>query len=82
MRNCPSNNRVRPSGDPRSDPVEMTGIGASAGDIAVRKQSPRPGLRVSEKAEREFFSSAAVEGVVARGFLLGHHPHALARART
>jgi hypothetical protein len=72
MRNCPSNNSLRPAGDPRSDPGEMTGIGASAGDIVASDKSPRPGLRVSEKAEGEFFSSAAVEGAVARGFLLGH----------
>jgi hypothetical protein len=36
----------------------MTGTGASAGDIVARDKSPRPGLRVSEKAERELFSSA------------------------
>jgi hypothetical protein len=57
---------------PRSDPAEMTGIGASARDIVASKQRPRPGLRVSKKAGRESFSPAAVEGAVARGFLLGH----------
>jgi len=48
----------------------MTGIGASAGDIIARDKCPRPGLRVSKKAAREYFSAAA--SAVAWEFLLGH----------
>ena len=69
----PFEQQLEASGEtPRSDPAEMTGIGASAGDIVARDKSPRPGLRVSKKAAREYFSAAAVEGAVARGFLRGH----------
>ena len=40
----------------------MTGTGAPAGNIAIRGQSPRPGLRVSKKAGRDLISSAMAKG--------------------
>jgi hypothetical protein len=67
---------MRPAGDPRSDPAEMTGIGASAGDIVASDKRPRPGLRVSKKVGREAFSPAAVDGAVARDFSLATAPPA------
>ena len=62
----------------------MTGTGAPAGNIEIRGQSPRPGLRVSKKAGRDLISSAMAKGGPGNPWAippLGHRVFCAARIR-